>query len=115
MARAITLDPEIVFYDEPSAGLDPITAAVIDDLMRDLSQKLGITSVVVTHHMESAFKIADKIVMLHNGRIVTEGTADFFMHTENPLIRQFVQGLADGPVPFHLSADDYIQDLLHVV
>ena len=114
LARAITLDPEIVFYDEPSAGLDPITAAVIDDLMSDLSQKLDITSVVVTHHMDSAFKIADKIVMLHNGRIVAEGTADFFKNTDDPLIRQFVKGLADGPVPFHMSADDYIEDLLHV-
>lgn len=114
LARAIALDPDIVFYDEPSAGLDPITAAVIDDLMRDLSQKLSITSVVVTHHMESAFKIADKMVMLHQGRVIAEGKPSDFENADDPLIKQFVEGLADGPVPFHLSADDYIQDLLRV-
>ncbi|MBD3265394.1 ATP-binding cassette domain-containing protein [bacterium] len=114
LARAIALDPEIVFYDEPSAGLDPITAAVIDDLMRDLSNKLEITSVVVTHHMDSAFKIGDQIIMLHNGRIIAQGDAALFKNTDDPLIQQFVHGLADGPVPFHMSADDYIDDLLHV-
>jgi len=114
LARAIALDPEIVFYDEPSAGLDPITAAVIDNLILDLSHKLNITSVVVTHHMDSAFKIADEMVMLHAGKIVARGTPERFRDTQDPLIRQFVEGLADGPVPFHLSADDYIQDLLHV-
>ncbi len=114
LARAIAMDPEIVFYDEPSAGLDPITVAVVDDLINDLSHKLEITSLVVTHHMDSAFKIADKIVMLHQGRIVAEGDANVFAHSEDPLIKQFVDGLADGPVPFHLSANDYIQDLLNV-
>ncbi len=114
LARAIALDPQIVFYDEPSAGLDPITAAVIDNLMIDLSRKLEITSVVVTHHMDSAFKIADKIIMLHGGKIIAEGSADAFKNADNSLIRQFVEGLADGPVPFHMSADDYIEDLLHV-
>ncbi len=114
LARAIALDPEIVYYDEPSAGLDPITAAVIDDLMNDLSHKLDITSVVVTHHMSSAFKIADKIIMLHKGKIIAQGSADYFKQSEHPLIKQFVEGLADGPVPFSMSADDYIEDLLHV-
>lgn len=114
LARAIALDPEIVFYDEPSAGLDPITAAVVDDLMMDLSHKLNITTVVVTHHMESAFKIADKMVMLHNGKIIEDGPPEVFEHSEVPLIKQFVKGLADGPVPFQLSADNYIQDLLEV-
>ncbi|RJP31094.1 MAG: ABC transporter ATP-binding protein [Candidatus Omnitrophota bacterium] len=114
LARAIALDPEIVYYDEPSAGLDPITAAVIDDLMVDLSHKLNITSVVVTHHMDSAFKIADNIIMLHGGRIIAQGAPDAFRRSADPLIRQFVEGLADGPVPFQMSADDYIQDLLQV-
>lgn len=114
LARAIALDPEIVFYDEPSAGLDPITAAVVDDLMMDLSHKLNITSVVVTHHMDSAFKIADKMVMLHNGKIIEDGPPEVFEHSDVPLIKQFVKGLADGPVPFQLSADNYIQDLLEV-
>lgn len=114
LARAIALDPDIVYYDEPSAGLDPITAAVIDDLMSDLSRKMNITSVVVTHHMESAFRIADKIIMLHSGKIVAQGPPDIFKDPTDPLIRQFVMGLADGPVPFSMSADDYIEDLLNV-
>lgn len=114
LARAIALDPEIVYYDEPSAGLDPITSAVIDDLMNDLSHKLNITSVVVTHHMSSAFKIADKIIMVHKGRIIAQGTPEVFKESPDPLIQQFVQGLADGPVPFSMSADNYIDDLLHV-
>src|SRR5690606_15658344 len=70
LARAISLDPDIVYYDEPSAGLDPITSAVVDDLMSDLSRKLEITSVIVTHHMESAFKVADQMIMLHQGKII---------------------------------------------
>lgn len=114
LARAIALDPEIVFYDEPSAGLDPITSAVIDDLMNNLARKLNITSVVVTHHMPSAFKIADKIVMLHKGKVIAEGTPEQFKEPDDPVVRQFVQGLADGPAPFSLSVDDYIDDLLHV-
>ncbi len=114
LARAIALDPEIVFYDEPSAGLDPITAAVVDDLMMDLSHKLNITSVVVTHHMDSAFKIGDKLVFLHGGKIIEDGPPEVFKNSEVPLIKQFVNGLADGPVPFQLSADNYIQDLLEV-
>lgn len=112
LARAIALDPEIVFYDEPSAGLDPITAAVIDNLMLDLSRKLNITSVVVTHHMDSAFKIADKMVMLHNGTVIMKGAPESFKDPKDPLIEQFVKGLADGPVPFQMSASDYIKDLL---
>lgn len=114
LARAVAMDPEIVFYDEPSAGLDPITAAVIDELMLDLSRKLNITSVVVTHHMDSAFKIGDQIIMLHDGRIIAEGDVDTFQNATDPLVRQFVEGNADGPIEFHMSADDYIQDLLEV-
>ncbi|MBI1388654.1 MAG: ATP-binding cassette domain-containing protein [bacterium] len=114
LARAIALDPQIVYYDEPSAGLDPITAAVIDDLMLDLSHKLDITSIVVTHHMDSAFKIADKIIMLHDGRIVAKGTPDDFRNPKDPLVEQFVKGLADGPIRFQMSADDYVKDLLEV-
>jgi len=112
LARAIALDPQIVYYDEPSAGLDPITSAVIDNLMLDLSHKLDITSVVVTHHMDSAFKIADKMIMLHGGRVIEQGPPELFQNSHNSLIRQFVEGLADGPVPFQLSANDYIEDLL---
>ena len=114
LARAIALDPSIVYYDEPSAGLDPITAAVIDDLMLDLSRKMSITSVVVTHHMDSAFKIADQMIMLHEGKIIAEGPPKKFENPTDPLIKQFVDGAADGPIQLHMSADNYIQDLLKV-
>ncbi|MBZ0257798.1 ABC transporter ATP-binding protein, partial [bacterium] len=106
LARAIALDPSIVYYDEPSAGLDPITSAVIDDLMLDLSKKMSITSVVVTHHMDSAFKIADQMIMLHEGKIIAEGPPKDFEHPTDPLIKQFVEGAADGPIKFHMSADN---------
>lgn len=114
LARAIALDPEIVFYDEPSAGLDPITSAVVDDLMLDLSKKLSITSVVVTHHMDSAYKIADQIIMLHEGKIIAEGPPETFQNSDDPLVKQFVEGHPDGPIRFQMSASDYIEDLLGV-
>src|SRR4051812_14897546 len=76
LARAMSLDPKVLFYDEPSAGLDPITSAEIDQLIIDLNKKLGITSVVVTHEMDSAFRIADRMVMLHRGKFIVSGTPD---------------------------------------
>ena len=114
LARAIALDPEIVFYDEPSAGLDPVTSAVIDQLMMDLSHKLRITSVVVTHHMDSAFKIADYMVMLHKGKILVQGGPDVIRNCDNPIVQQFIKGEADGPVPLARVGDDYIKDLLGI-
>jgi phospholipid/cholesterol/gamma-HCH transport system ATP-binding protein len=112
LARALALDPEIIFYDEPGAGLDPITAGVIDKLIMDLSRKLGVTSIVVTHEMESAFRIADRMVMLYEGRIVAEGTPAEFRTTPDPLVRQFVNGEPDGPIPLRRSKVDYEDDLL---
>jgi phospholipid/cholesterol/gamma-HCH transport system ATP-binding protein len=112
LARALALDPEIIFYDEPGAGLDPITAGVIDKLIMDLSRKLGVTSVVVTHEMESAFRIADRMVMLYEGRIVEQGTPEEFRSTTNPLVKQFVNGEPDGPIPLRRSKVDYEEDLL---
>jgi len=112
LARAIALDPEIVFYDEPSAGLDPVTSAVIDQLMMDLSHKLKISSVVVTHDMGSAFKIADHIIMLHHGTILVEGTPETIKYCDNEIVQQFIHGRPDGPIPMSRTAKDYIKDLL---
>ena len=112
LARAIALDPEILFYDEPTAGLDPIVGGVITQLIADLSGKLGVTSVVVTHDMISAFAVADRMVMLYQGKIVESGTPEDIRHTDNPLAKQFVTGAVDGPIPLRQSLTDYAQDLL---
>ena len=109
LARATALDPEILFYDEPSAGLDPVTSAAIDELMMDLSKKLNVTSVVVTHEMDSAFRIADRMVMLHQGRILRVGSrqefeqlrdapVDLLTNAEDRLMNQFLNGFTEGPL-----------------
>ena len=92
LARAIALSPEILLYDEPTTGLDPITSDVINDLILDMQSKLGVTSVVVTHDMVSAFKVADRIAMLLNGRIIEVGTVDEIKNTSNPYVHQFITG-----------------------
>lgn len=112
LARAIALDPKIVFYDEPSAGLDPIVSGVIDKLMLDLSRALGITSVVVTHDMNSIFRIADLVIMLHRGRIVACDTPENIQTSSDPLVQQFVTGAPDGPIPLRMSQKDYREDIL---
>lgn len=112
LARALALDPEILFYDEPGAGLDPVVAGVIDKLIMDLSQKIGVTSVVVTHEMGSAFRIADRMVMLFEGRVVAEGTPEEIRNSNNPLVKQFINGEPDGPIPLRRSRINYEEDLL---
>lgn len=112
LARAIALDPAILFYDEPTAGLDPIVAGVIDKLIIDLSKKLGVTSVVVTHHMDSAFRIADRMCMLHDGKVVALGTPDEIRASAEPLVQQFIHGRPDGPIPLRRSRSDYAADLM---
>jgi len=92
LARAIALSPEILLYDEPTTGLDPITSDVINDLILDMQSKLGVTSVVVTHDMVSAFKVADRIAMLYKGRIIEVGTVDEIKNTTNPFVKQFITG-----------------------
>ena len=109
IARAIALDPQILFYDEPSAGLDPIVSAVIDKLMMDLSQKLNVTSVVVTHEMDSAFHISNRMCILFNGRVVFLGTPDEIRKSDNELVKQFVDGAPDGPIPLRANADEYVR------
>ena len=112
--KAIALDPKIVFYDEPSAGLDPIVTGVIDKLMIDLSRALGITSLVVTHDMNSIFRIADLIIMLHRGRIVVCDTPENVRNSDDPLIQQFITGAPDGPIPLRMSQKDYREALLEL-
>ncbi|HEY2586427.1 MAG TPA: ABC transporter ATP-binding protein [Tepidisphaeraceae bacterium] len=112
LARAISLDPRILFYDEPSAGLDPVTSAEIDQLIIDLNRKLGVTSVVVTHEMDSAFRIADRMVLLDRGKFVACGTPDEMRNSTDPLVRQFVHGLTEGPLTDRRRAGGYEVDLL---
>ncbi|HEY7088374.1 MAG TPA: ABC transporter ATP-binding protein [Tepidisphaeraceae bacterium] len=112
LARALSLDPKILFYDEPSAGLDPVTSAEIDQLIIKLNKLLGVTSVVVTHEMDSAFRIADRMVLLDRGKFIVSGTADEMKNNTDPLVRQFVHGLTEGPLTERRRAGGYESDLL---
>ncbi|HGY55886.1 MAG TPA: ABC transporter ATP-binding protein [Caldithrix abyssi] len=98
LARAIVMDPKYILYDEPTTGLDPIMAANIDKLIIDLSEKLKVTSIVVTHDMQSVSKVADRVVMLHNGRILFGGTVDELYASKDPVLKQFVNAETDGPI-----------------
>lgn len=111
LARAIALDPQIMFYDEPSAGLDPVASGMIDELMMDLNKKIGVTSIVVTHEMDSAFKIAHRMILLFKGRVVAEGTPAEIRASKDPLVQQFINGYPDGPIPLRVSNKDYSEDL----
>ena len=112
LARAIALDPKIVFYDEPGAGLDPITASMIDRLILDLSKKLSITSVVVTHEMKSAFRIADQIIILQKGKVLQVGNAEEIKNSRNAYVQQFIQGEPEGAIPFKQTSEAYLKGLL---
>jgi len=98
LARAIAFDPAYILFDEPTTGLDPITADAINELIVDLSDRLSVTSIAVTHDMKSAYKIADRIVMLHDGKVIKSGTPDEIEHSTDPVIHQFINGLATGPL-----------------
>ncbi len=98
LARAVVMDPEVVLYDEPTTGLDPIMADVINELIKDLQKELNITSVVVTHDIGSARKIADHVAMLYGGRIIYEGSPREIQDTGNEIVRQFIEGRAEGPI-----------------
>jgi phospholipid/cholesterol/gamma-HCH transport system ATP-binding protein len=116
LARALALDPELIFSDEPTAGLDPIMTAVVDELTLDLTRKLGVTAVVVTHDMTSAFRIATQMIMLgtgpNQGKIIATGTPAEIREHPNGEVQQFIRGEADGPVPFKMSQEDYVTKLL---
>lgn len=97
-ARAIAMSPECVLYDEPTTGLDPIMSDVINNMIIKLSSELKITSVVVTHDLASAYKVAHRIAMLHDGTVIFEGTPDQVRETDHPIVRQFIEGRAEGPI-----------------
>jgi phospholipid/cholesterol/gamma-HCH transport system ATP-binding protein len=99
LARAIAVDPEIILYDEPTSGLDPVTSEAINDLILDMQKKLGVTSVVVTHDMHSAYKVANRIAMIYDGKIIEIGTPEEIKRSTNPYIIQFVTGSVEGPMP----------------
>jgi len=92
LARAIALNPEVILYDEPTTGLDPIRSDIINELILKLERELGVTTVVVTHDMKSAYKVADRIIMLHNGKIIADGDADYIRNHPHPVVQQFING-----------------------
>ena len=98
LARAIAMNPEVMLYDEPTTGLDPIMSDVINDLILSTQEKLGVTSISVTHDMKSAAKIADRIVMLYQGKVIAEGPPEEMMHSKHPIVKQFILGEAEGPI-----------------
>ena len=111
LARAIALDPELIMYDEPFVGQDPITMAVLVKLISQLNKTLNITSVIVSHDVPEVMSIADYVYLIANRKVVAHGTPAQLREEANPEVVQFVQGLPDGPVPFHYPAADYLQEL----
>jgi phospholipid/cholesterol/gamma-HCH transport system ATP-binding protein len=112
LARAIVMDPEILIYDEPFVGLDPISLGVILRLIRRLNDALGITSIVVSHDVHEISTVADVVFLLSGGKVVARGTPQELQSYPSEVVRQFIGGLADGPVPFHFPAPDYFGELL---
>ncbi|OGH59157.1 MAG: ABC transporter ATP-binding protein [Candidatus Lindowbacteria bacterium RIFCSPLOWO2_12_FULL_62_27] len=113
LARAMALDPEVLFMDEPSAGLDPVMSAAIDQLILDLAKKTKITTILVTHEMKSAFAVADRMILLHEGVVVADGRPADMRESLDPLIRQFIDGLPDGPIPLRRNRDEYVRSMLN--
>jgi phospholipid/cholesterol/gamma-HCH transport system ATP-binding protein len=112
LARAIVMDPEILIYDEPFVGLDPISLGVILRLIRHLNDALGLTSIVVSHDVREISSVADSVFLLLGGKVVAHGAPQDLKNDTSGTVRQFVGGLADGPVPFHYPAPDYFSELL---
>lgn len=110
LARAIALDPDLVMYDEPFAGLDPISLGTAAQLIRRLNDTLGITSILVSHDLEESFEIADQVIILANGRVVAQGTPQEVRESTDPLVVQFVNAQADGPVRFHYPGPSVDED-----
>jgi len=111
LARAIALDPALIMYDEPFAGLDPISCNVIGNLIRKLNDALGVTSIVVSYDAQEALKIVDYLYFIADGRIVAEGATDEIKVTNDPFVHQFIRGQPDGPVPFHYPSGSYASDM----
>ena len=111
LARAVVMDPMLVLYDEPFAGLDPISMSVVGSLIRRLNDALGATSILVTHDVVESMQIVDYLYFVADGRVVGEGTPDEIRASATPVVHQFVHGETDGPVPFHYPAPDYAADV----
>jgi phospholipid/cholesterol/gamma-HCH transport system ATP-binding protein len=103
LARALMMDPELILFDEPSAGLDPVISSVIDELIINLTEKTNTTSVIVTHEMESAFRVATRMAMLYQGKIIEDDSPEKFRRSTNPVVRQFVTGETEGPITENLT------------
>ena len=112
LARAIALDPMLIMYDEPFAGLDPISLSIVGELIRKLTDALGASSIVVTHDVQESLKIVDYVYFVSEGKIVAEGTPAQIRQSSAPYVHQFVWGEADGPVPFHYPSSDYQRELM---
>lgn len=112
LARAIALDPDLILYDEPFAGQDPISMGVIVKLIKSLNESLGLTSIVVSHDVKEVLSIADYAYVIADKKVVAEGTPDELRHDDTAIIKQFLNGNPDGPVAFHFSNDDFTTDLL---
>ena len=115
LARAIALDPTLIMYDEPFAGLDPISLTIVGDLIRKLNDALGASSIVVTHDVHQSLKIVDYVYFVSAGQVVAEGTPEEIRHSTTPYVHQFVWGEADGPVPFHFPTRSYVDELMQGV
>jgi phospholipid/cholesterol/gamma-HCH transport system ATP-binding protein len=111
LARAIALDPALIMYDEPFVGLDPVSMGIIIQLIRQLNDAMGITSVIVTHDVLEGCSIADYVYLLDQGIVAGQGTPEEMLESEDPVIRQFMRGLPDGPVGFHYPAGDYLAEI----
>ena len=98
LARAIAMEPEILLYDEPTTGIDPMMADAINELIIRMREKLSVTSIAITHDMKSAYKIADRIAMLYQGKIIEVGTPEEIKNSSNPIVQQFIQGRSEGPI-----------------
>lgn len=112
LARAIILDPVLMMYDEPFTGLDPVTLGTIVTLIKELNQSLGLTSIVVSHDINETFSIADHVCIISEGKLAAAGSPEELMNSDSEFVQQFVHGKPDGPMPFHYSSDNLVDDLL---
>ena len=110
LARAIALDPELVMYDEPFAGLDPISLGTIARLIRQLNDAMGLTTIIVSHDLDETFRIADQVIILGNGRVAAQGAPEDVRHSPDPLVQQFINAQPEGPVHFHYPGADLRTD-----
>lgn len=115
LARSIVMDPELIMYDEPFTGLDPVSLGMIVKLIKGLNQALGLTSLLVSHDIEESCSIADYLCVLSGGKVLAFGKPEELLNSDDPEVRQFLRGEPDGPMPFHYPAPDYRQDLLNGV